>query len=154
MNSTLIYSLKLRSLVVSRYRNIRFPGQGVHEWTHGKGELWWSAVRCHWPGSEEAGVLAQEAGLGSGKVVCGGGTSVHDIPCRWEQSLLPKGSETAGTLVGRARMTCSHASRATFFCTALMALVSGLWTQKIWRVFCVSVKCGHKPAAKAVTFNL
>lgn len=130
MNSTLIYSLKLRSLAVSWYRNIRFPsqaGQGVHEWTRGKGELWWSAGRCHWPGSEEAGVLAQEAGLVSGKVVCRGGASVHDIPCRWEQSLLPKGSEPAGIPVGRARMTCSHASRATFFCTVLMALVSGLW---------------------------
>lgn len=55
--------------------------------SHG-GQQW----GCHQAGSEEAGVLAQEAGLVNGKVICSNGVwGECDVPCCWD---LPKGSGT------------------------------------------------------------
>lgn len=57
-----------------------------------------------------------------------------NIPCGWDRGHLPKGSGPAGTSASKAHAACLPASRAVFLCAVGVALVSGLWTQKIWKV--------------------
>lgn len=64
----------------------------------------------------------------------------------------------AGPRAGRD--SCSRASEAMLFYAVVLALGSGLGTQEdvegivLAHSFLPSVKCGPKPTAKVVTFNL